>query len=415
MTRLLIATDSRFWKRRHGTHQRIDSLIRVLRRAGVDVHLYFAGRLTWADADALFCAYPDLDVRAARGVPHARATRRQRLIFRVASWRERLSGGRERAVAGRGRRLASFHSRPDVRAFGAMARNLRPNVVLVEFVRLGYLLEALRGSRCRPMTIVDTIDVMHQRCDSFESAGETPALSVTRDEEASALAEFDVTMAIQRTDAETLRKMLPGRPVITVGIAPALVAPVERPDRVRTVIFMGGASPANVRSLQTLFSDIWPQVLRQAGSRARLDVYGDVAGRLAPGAVPPGVRLAGFIDDLEAMYAGADVVVNPVGIGGGLKIKNVEALCHGKPLVTTPLGAEGLEDGAGTAFLVGSSPVELTTHLSGLIDDDAARRELGRRAFAYASEHFNESLVYGELLGIVEGCSGQAGKKNEHA
>ena len=66
----------------------------------------------------------------------------------------------------------------------------------------------------------------------------------------------------------------------------------------------------------------------------------------------PSIKLSGFVGDLEEVYKNR-VIINPVKSGSGLKIKCVEALCSGKPLVTTSNGAQGLKSGAGKAFLVG--------------------------------------------------------------
>lgn len=410
MRRILLATDSRFWRRRHGTHQRIAELVAVLQQAGVELWVYFVGTLTWDDADALFRSNPGILLQSAGGVPHAHASPDQRWRARRRLWRERLFGAKTSEQAGTTRHLAAFQSPADVRAFRRMRRQCRPNVVLVEFVRLGYLLDALDGMAQRPLTVVDTIDVMHQRSARFAAVGEPHALAISRDEEAAALSRFDAAIAIQATDAASLRSMLPARTVITAGMAPPLHAPAAEPEGPGVVMFVGGASPANVRAARLLLSDVWPLVRKALPSTATLTLVGDVVGAFASDALPGGVSLTGYVPNLDAAYATAHVMVNPVDIGGGLKIKNVEALCHAKPLVTTPLGAEGLEDGAGTAFLVAGSPAEFASHVARLLGDATERRELSRRAHAYALAHFGAARVYGDLLRLINGSEPQPAK-----
>jgi glycosyltransferase involved in cell wall biosynthesis len=247
---------------------------------------------------------------------------------------------------------------------------------------------------------------MHQRGARFAAAGEAPALAITRDEEAAALARFDAAIAIQPTEAAELRAMLPARMVVTAGMAPPLHAPADEPAGDGLVLFIGGASPANIRAARRLLAEIWPRVCQKDCPPATLTLVGDVVSALASDPLPPGVRLAGYAPDLDAVYAAAHVIVNPVDIGGGLKIKNVEALCHAKPLVTTPLGAEGLEDGAGTAFLVADTPAAFAAHVARLLGDASERRELSRCAHAYAAENFGAARVYGELLKLIEGARG---------
>ena len=87
---------------------------------------------------------------------------------------------------------------------------------------------------------------------------------------------------------------------------------------------------------------------RSSGPDARLRLVGGGASdelRHAVAQLPDGsgVELAGFVDDLDAEYAAAAVALVPVLQGAGVKFKTVEALCHGVPVVTTTVGAEGIE------------------------------------------------------------------------
>jgi glycosyltransferase involved in cell wall biosynthesis len=113
--------------------------------------------------------------------------------------------------------------------------------------------------------------------------------------------------------------------------------------------------------------------------------------------MPPGVTLRGFVDDLRGAYRDVDIVLNPVFFGAGLKLKTVEALCFARPLVTTSLGAEGLEDGIGSAFLAHDAPEEIGRAVEGLIQDASARRRLAEAAHAYARKHFTPRAIYAPL------------------
>jgi glycosyltransferase involved in cell wall biosynthesis len=63
------------------------------------------------------------------------------------------------------------------------------------------------------------------------------------------------------------------------------------------------------------------------------------------------VRLRGFVEDLAPLYAAADVAVVPVRVGGGTRIKILEAFAHGVPVVTTSLGAEGIDAAEGASVV----------------------------------------------------------------
>ena len=67
-----------------------------------------------------------------------------------------------------------------------------------------------------------------------------------------------------------------------------------------------------------------------------------------------------------------------------MKIKTVEALAYGKPLVTTEVGGEGLEDGWESAFRVATTPDQFVGALAALLTDETAAYALGKRARVYA-------------------------------
>jgi glycosyltransferase involved in cell wall biosynthesis len=104
------------------------------------------------------------------------------------------------------------------------------------------------------------------------------------------------------------------------------------------------------------------------------------------------VRRLGFVADLGDVYRKATVVVNPQQFGTGLSIKCVEALAHGRPLVTTPCGARGLDEGANTAFHVGRSAEEFAAHVVGLLRDPARAAETAAVAAAFAAAYYRSNV-----------------------
>ncbi len=106
----------------------------------------------------------------------------------------------------------------------------------------------------------------------------------------------------------------------------------------------------------------------------------------------------GFVDDLGAVYRDTDIAINPVRFGAGLKIKTVEALASGLPLVTTAEGARGLGQFAGEAFLVADEPAEFGSHLGALLASVEQRSALADAAWRVAREHFTPKACFDPLL-----------------
>lgn len=218
------------------------------------------------------------------------------------------------------------------------ARAARYDAVLVEYVFLSACLDGLDAPR--PLTVVDTHDLMHRRPATYAAAG-VPLqwFHTTRAEEARGLARADVVLAIDEGEARVLREMVPGTTVLTVPHG-RVVAPAPPAAAVAgRVLYVGSRNDLNVAGLRWFFAEVWPAV-RRAVPAAELLVYGTVAEKLGP--PPPGVVVRGAVAALEEAHAEARVVVNPAAAGTGLPVKTVDALCHGRPVVATPTGAAGI-------------------------------------------------------------------------
>jgi glycosyltransferase involved in cell wall biosynthesis len=102
-------------------------------------------------------------------------------------------------------------------------------------------------------------------------------------------------------------------------------------------------------------------------------------------------------DHLLGEYQRAHVVINPQIAGTGLKIKCVEALSAGCPLVTGEAGADGLEEGVGTAFLMAKDSGEFSAGVVRILTDDMLRRSLETEAGKFAARMFSEEATFSEL------------------
>ena len=103
------------------------------------------------------------------------------------------------------------------------------------------------------------------------------------------------------------------------------------------------------------------------------------------GAARRGDRLA---RDLAAMLARARVAVAPMRYGAGLKLKTVEAMAHGVPVVSTALGAEGLGGTERLHLLVADEPHEIAAAIAALLADDELWRRLSDRGRAHVRDRY---------------------------
>jgi glycosyltransferase involved in cell wall biosynthesis len=89
------------------------------------------------------------------------------------------------------------------------------------------------------------------------------------------------------------------------------------------------------------------------------------------------VERLGFVDNLDSELARASVVLSPARRGRGVRIKNLEAMAHGVPLVTTTLGSHGLGDGSADGFAVADGASDLARVTAGLLDDPDRAEAMG--------------------------------------
>jgi glycosyltransferase involved in cell wall biosynthesis len=105
------------------------------------------------------------------------------------------------------------------------------------------------------------------------------------------------------------------------------------------------------------------------------------------------VRVRGFVDDLEAVYAEMACAVVPLLTGGGSPLKFVEAIAHGLPVAATARAARGLEVTAGEHFLLGDGPAEFADAVIRALDPTTGAR-IGAAARALAEREYSiESLA----------------------
>jgi len=260
------------------------------------------------------------------------------------------------------------------------------DAVIASYVFYSKLLESLNG----PRTLIDTHDVFADRFRLYRQHGQANEFfSTSTAQEGKALARADAILAIQDSDAQHFRSIT-SRPVAIVGhlARPDDSPPISAPDS-SVLLFVGGPMGINVHGVTWFIEKVLPLVRRRV-PHTELWLAGGVSDRLRRGA--PGVRRMGFVDRLDQVYGRATVVINPQQFGTGLSIKSVDALLHGRPLVTTESGARGLEAGAGAAFYQASSAEAFSHLLVELLRDPVRAEALSRCGFEFVRSYYRRNL-----------------------
>jgi glycosyltransferase involved in cell wall biosynthesis len=144
------------------------------------------------------------------------------------------------------------------------------------------------------------------------------------------------------------------------------------------------AWPPTESAIRRLVDDVWPRVLRRVPD-ARLVLAGRGTDRLGL-RPPPGVELLGEVASGRGLFQSLALFLFPLPRGSGMKVKVLEALASGIPVVTTAAGAEGIAPSGGV--VVESDPERIAAVAAELLTDERARRERGAAARADFERRF---------------------------
>ena len=155
------------------------------------------------------------------------------------------------------------------------------------------------------------------------------------------LGQVGCVLAVSETEADAFEPMAPGRVrLIPNGVDVAAITPLARPTVSRDLMFLGSLGyGANIDAVRYFSEDIAPLLSDSDTTLTVVGGGGDSAVHQAAerGAIP--IKVAGFVPDLAPVFRASRLMVVPLRHGGGTRLKILEALAWGLPVVTTSLGA----------------------------------------------------------------------------
>ncbi|MCU0508109.1 MAG: glycosyltransferase [Anaerolineae bacterium] len=211
----------------------------------------------------------------------------------------------------------------------------------------------------------------------------------------------DRVVAVSEVDRDALLRLDPGLDVTVVpnGVdlefnRPGAVLP--QPDMgARALVFTGKMDYRPNIDAVTWFADAVLPLIRQSAPDARFFIVGQQPHpRVAALAERPGVTVTGRVPDTRPYIAGASVYIIPLRIGGGTRLKVLEAMAMGQAIVSTRLGCDGFPFTGGAEVAFGDTPAEFARQVLDLFADRARAAEMGRQARAFVEAHYGwDALV----------------------
>ena len=226
-----------------------------------------------------------------------------------------------------------------------------------------------------------------------------------RGEELQAWRDFDACTVTSVHDRELLLRDCPRAKVVVVPNAvdlehfqPRPEAPAAEPF---TVLFFGAINYFPNSDAVKLFIDEILPTLRERFPGVRFRVVGHTPPHLMSLASAH-VEMKGFVPELRAEIERAAVVVAPLRIGGGTRLKILEAMAMAKPVVSTPQGAEGLEVTHGREVLLAETPAAFAAEVARVFEEPALAQTLGREARRLVEERYGWGASVARLEGLYD-------------
>lgn len=268
------------------------------------------------------------------------------------------------------------------------------DTILIEYITLDYLVSDLHHSYT---TIIDTHDLMSSRTDSYKKYDSLPSIVLhSLEDEIEILSKYHYILSIQQNEYTLLNTKIQKEKNLLVPHAVDFKKLYTTKNEVQNITFVSG--PANAPHIVWFIENIWKYFDQ---TNLSLNIYGNVCNKLQKYKEKANIKLFGFSEELDTLYKDADLVINPVLYGSGLKIKNIEALSYGIPLLTTNEGMQGIEEGQNSAFIVANSVDEWINSILNLTFSTQLRENLSLNAIQYIQNYFSDTKCYEKLVAII--------------
>lgn len=300
-----------------------------------------------------------------------------------------------------------FYSREIKRRIKKILAENDYDLVLIEYWYMGQYAD-ICGNIPK---VLDEVDVEYIRYKRMYQIEKDPAKKSefysewirTKNYELKFIKKFDRVIAVTPKDKEVLEREIPSLniSIIPTCIDPNYIKPSEMPNNSKDLIFVGsyGHYP-NVDGVLYFCRDIFPRILREV-PEAHLYIVGPNTTKEILNMAGRNVTVTGFVKDIRP-YISRSVSIVPLRVGSGIKRKIIEAMGLGSPVITTSIGAEGLEVIPGKHLLIEDTPEGFAKQTIELLRNKALRERLRGNALKLVREKYSWDKVIFELNTIFE-------------
>lgn len=234
--------------------------------------------------------------------------------------------------------------------------------------------------------------------------------------EATIVSQFEQTLAVTEPDrqalVEAVNEFEPAQahrelPISVIPIAANTneLLPVERIAGSKNILTLGTLHyPPNADGIRWFISEVFPLIQTQIP-----EVTLTIIGKNPPkdfltlaAENPETIKVTGYVPDLIPYLENAGVLVVPVRVGGGMRVRILEALSYAMPVVTTTIGIEGIEAQAGRDVLIEDKAPDFAQAVVHILDDNNLQNALGTNGRRLIEKKYDWQVVLQKLTEIYQ-------------
>lgn len=219
--------------------------------------------------------------------------------------------------------------------------------------------------------------------------------SIMQVQEQAYLQLFDGVITFSETDRLSLQSFLPAEHVYTSAFpvpadVPFVAAPSSEWDG--RFIFLGfEAHSPNLEGLEWFLAEIWPKIIARIPS-ASVEIVGQWNRSTVARLAASNVRFKGFVPNLPDVLKSGIVVV-PLRVGSGIRVKILAAMAQGIPVVSTSVGCEGIPVRNGLNIATGDTPSDFANATVAVASDSVLRTRLASAALQMVIKDYSSEAV----------------------
>jgi len=299
--------------------------------------------------------------------------------------------------------------RPAILLANQLLRENHYDIVQVEFVEAGRYIRKTGKTKM----IMDNVDVSLKPTLRLYQRERNPLKKIllllklyhTRWFEAKTYKNFDLVLTRSEYDKRLVEKYYPGT---QTAVLPHLVnmKEIEACGNIlalsHSLLFTGAFQRTlNVESAEFLFSEIFPRIKKVFPDSVLILAGGNPSDKMKKWAQNnPDVIVTGFVPDIFEYYLKSTVFVAPMFVGGGVITKIIEAMFCGCPVVTTPVGNEGIEAIDGEHIFIAESADDFCRKIEFLFQNPLFGKTLGEKARQFVEERYE----FNHVISLLERC-----------